>query len=116
VIARDERALATLFADGAVFRAVVPNEARPFREKSGGAEAAEQLRVWFEDADVIELLDSDVETVADRIKIRYRVRVHEPDGWLEVEQQAYAEPSADGFIRMQLACSGFRPVAAPDGA
>jgi hypothetical protein len=53
VVDRDADALAALFAEGAVFRAVVPNEARPFREKNGGAEAAEQLHAWFEDADVI---------------------------------------------------------------
>ena len=37
-------------------------------------------------------------------------REHEPNGWYLVEQLAYATPGEGCFTRMNLACSGFRPV------
>jgi hypothetical protein len=55
-------------------------------------------------------MDSAVEPLVDRVKIMYRVHEHEPDGWYVVEQLAYVTPGDGGFARMNLACSGFRPV------
>ncbi len=110
VVAQDWAALAALFAPDAVFRAVVPSEERPFREKVGGSESADQLRAWFGDADQVEVLDREVERVVDRVKIRYRIRGHESTGWFVVEQLAFASLANGRFERMNLTCSGFRPV------
>ena len=111
IVAHDWREVAACFAPGAEFRAVVPNERRPFRELAGGDAAAAQIQRWFGDADVTELLESGVEVIADQVRIRYRIHEHEPDGWYLVEQTAYATPGEGGFAKMNLACSGFRPVA-----
>ena len=112
LIAHDWAAIADCFEPGARFLAVVANEKAPFREKIGGQAAAEQIARWFGDGDVTELIDSSVEPMVDRVKIVYRVHEHEPDGWYVVEQLAYVTPGNSGFARMNLACSGFRPVPA----
>ena len=77
--------------------------------------AAGQVSVWFKDADVHEVLESDVEVIADRLRVRYRVRNHEPEGWFLAEQQAYLTTGPKGIEACNLICSGFLPIAAPDG-
>jgi len=109
---RDWAALAATFAPDARFHAVVDNQAHPFRDKAGGDDAAAQVARWFDDGDVHEVVASGVEPLADRVHVWYRVHNHEPDGWHLVEQHVFAEPApdADGFRRVVLACSGFRPA------
>jgi hypothetical protein len=109
IVAHDWEGVAGCFASDARFVAVVPKE-RPFREKAGRDEAAGLIRAWFGDADITELVTSEVEPLADRIRIAYRIHEHEPDGWYLVEQVAYATVDEVGFTDMNLACSGFRPV------
>lgn len=60
------------------------------------------------------VLESDIEVIADRLRVRYRVRNHEPDGWFLVEQQAYLTTGPSGIEACNLICSGFRPIAAPN--
>jgi hypothetical protein len=70
------------------------------------------LTQWFEPSDEIdELLGVETDAVADRQRVGYRFRVHNPDGTYIVEQQAYLE-ERDGKIGwMRVLCSGFRPAA-----
>ena len=112
IVAHDWVGIASCFEPEAGFRAVVPNEDRPFRDHVGGAAAADQIRGWFGDADVTELLSSSVEPMADRVRITYRIHEHEPDGWYLVEQVAFATPGERAFRAMDLVCSGFRSVPA----
>jgi SnoaL-like protein len=109
IVAHDWDGLAACFAADARFTAVVPRD-NAFRERIGPEAAAKQLQGWFGDADVTELISSEVEPVADRVKISYRIHEHEPDGWYLVEQVAYADIGDAGFTAMNLACSGFRSV------
>ena len=109
IVAHDWEEVAACFAPDARLVAVVPKE-HPFREKAGREQAAALIRAWFGDADVTELVSSEVEPLADRIRIAYRVHEHEPDGWYIVEQVAYATLGDGGIVDMNLACSGFRPV------
>ena len=109
IVAHDWEGVAACFAPDARLVAVVPRE-RPFREKTGREQAAGLIQNWFGDADVTELVSSEVEPLADRIRIAYRIHEHEPDGWYLVEQVAYATVGEDGIADMNLACSGFRPV------
>ena len=111
---RDWQGLERCFAPDATFRAVIPGKT-PFREHQGGAAAAGQVSAWFKDGDVHEVLESDVGAIADRVRVRYRVRNHEPEGWFLVEQQAYLTLGPQGIEACNLICSGFRPVAAPGG-
>jgi hypothetical protein len=109
IVAHDWEGVAACFAPDARLVAVVPKE-RPFREKAGRQEAAGLIQAWFGDADVTELVSSEVEPLADRVRIAYRVHEHEPDGWYIVEQVAYATINDGRIVDMNLACSGFRPV------
>ena len=67
------------------------------------------LRQWFEDSDEIdELVTLETDSFADRERIGYRFRVHNPDGEFLVEQQAYVS-ERDGKIGwMRVLCSGYR--------
>jgi hypothetical protein len=69
------------------------------------------LRNWFEDSDEIEeLVAVETDSFADRERVGYRFRVHNPDGEYLVEQQAYIA-ERDGRIGwMRVVCSGFRPL------
>jgi hypothetical protein len=109
IVAHDWDGLAGCFSPDARFTAVVPRE-NAFRERLGAEAAAKQLQAWFGDADVTELVSSEVEPMADRVKIAYRIHEHEPDGWYLVEQVAYADVGDGRFTAMNLACSGFRSV------
>ncbi|HLA65077.1 MAG TPA: hypothetical protein VK600_00680 [Candidatus Saccharimonadales bacterium] len=110
IVAHDWEAVAACFEPSAEFRAVVPNAQRPFREHTGGEAAAGQIQKWFGDADVTELMESEVDQIADRVRITYRIHEHEPDGWYDVEQVAFVTPGEAGFEQMNLVCSGFRPA------
>jgi len=110
---RDWSLLASCFAPEARFKALVPNKERPFRDHSGRSPSAQQIRVWFDDSDVHELLDSSTEVIVDRVHVRYRVRCHDADGWFMVEQHAFLEPGPEGIESCNLLCSGFRPVEEP---
>ena len=104
---RDWASVEACLAQDVQFRAVVPNEARPFRDKTDAPGAVDQLRKWFGDADPLVLVDSDVRMIADRLSIRYRFTGHEDDGDFVVEQHGFAETSGDKLVSFRLVCSGF---------
>jgi hypothetical protein len=72
ILAQDWQSIADCFEPDARLRAVVP-QANPFRDRVGGREAAEQLKRWFGDADVTELITSTIEPIEDRLHIAYRM-------------------------------------------
>jgi len=97
------------FAPDVDFHAVVPGTGS-FRERAGAQETANQLRAWLGDADPLELLEHSVEPVVDKLRLSYRFAAFEDDQWHVVEQQAYAVVGERGIEKLDLACSGFRPV------
>jgi hypothetical protein len=62
-----------------------------------------------------ELLDSGVEQIADRTRIRWHTRGRDPEkGWQENDHTGYAELDGDGLIvALNVSCAGFRPSSAP---
>ena len=110
---RDWPALRDCLDTEVQFRALVPNETKPFRDRHGPDAMVAQLQRWFDDSDVMELQSERVETVADRTHITYRFHGHEPDGWYVVEQQVYGAMGEHGFSSINLVCSGFRTVEPP---
>lgn len=104
---RDFAALAATFAEDGRLRGLVP---RALRQAEGRDAVAERFAFW-NDGDDWELLDSDVEPVADLLRIRWRVRSIDPEaGLVTVEQTAYVEIGDRGIVRMNLVCSGERPA------
>jgi len=111
IVRRDWDRLAACFEADSTFRAVTPNE-NAFRDRAGRDAAAKQLRAWFGDADVTELVSCTVEPIEQRIHVGYRIHEHEPDGWYVVEQHAFFTPGTTGIAAMSLVCSGFIRVPA----
>ncbi len=108
---RDWVEVEALFQPPVQFRALVPGG---LREASNRGEASAWFRTWFGEADAVELVGSTVESMADKLRISYRLRVHEAQ-WRIVEQQAFCLVEGDRIQRMDLLCSGFRPDIRPPG-
>jgi class 3 adenylate cyclase len=51
----------------------------------------------------------ETDSFADRVRVAYRLRGHNPDGRFVVEQQAYYALEDDRIVWMRVLCSGFRP-------
>lgn len=108
---RDTAALGACFAPDASFRALTPKR---LRTMTGPEEAAERYEAWFGNLDGFEVLAADVTEVADRLRLRYRIRGRHPEhGWWLNEHTAYARVADDRITHLSLTCSGFRPVAGP---
>jgi SnoaL-like domain len=106
---RDWSTLTDCFAPDATLRALTPG---PLREESGPQEAAARYAHWFGTLEEFEVLESDVVEIADRIRIRYRIRGCDPQhGWQENEHTAYAAVDGERIATMALTCTGFRPTA-----
>ena len=105
---KDFPAMRACFADDARLRALVPSA---LREDEGPEAIEARFRFWWEAIDRFEVLDSDVDPLADLVHVRYRLAGVDPeDGPVVGEQQAYLEVG-DGRIRgMNLVCSGMRPA------
>jgi hypothetical protein len=80
-------------------------------EASGPDDVVDALAVWFGDTDEIEALDAlEVDSFADRERVGYRLRIHNPDGEHLVEQQAYLSTEDGRISWLRIMCSGYRPV------
>lgn len=107
---RDFGSLAAAFADDAVLRGLVPGRVR---EEHGGEAIAERFRFWFGDTVEFRLAESDVEDLADVVRVRWRITGVNPElGPCTTEQTAYAEVGESGFAWMNLVCSGDRRLSA----
>jgi hypothetical protein len=108
LVAKDEDALAGLFAPQTLFRGLTPGDAWK------GATPPEVVEVllgeWFEPGDHIqEVLGYETEQISDRTRLRYRLRVETEGVTYLVDQQGYLDLSDGRITRMSLMCSGFRP-------
>ena len=103
---RDAGALAGCFTAEAELPALIPPG---LRERSGQSDAAALIAGWFADATELELLDSDVTDVGDRLHVWYRFGGIENGEPFVVEQQLYCTVESDAIARANLLCSGFRP-------
>ena len=100
-----------MIADDVRFRLLLPKGPQAH---SGAAEAVEAFVGWYGDVDELRLESSNVETVADRLVLTYRFRLHDADGWQVIEQHVVADVAPDGRLEtIDLLCSGFLPVTGP---
>ena len=102
--------LASTLDDDASLSALVP---RGLRESRGPAEIRATFARWFGDTGEFDLVEAVVGEVGSRLHLRWRARLRAArlgDGCFVVEQQVYADTTADGRIaRMSLLCSGYCP-------
>jgi TusA-related sulfurtransferase len=88
----------------------LPRPAAPgLREARGATDTASCFRDWYGAADRLELLGGGVEPVAQRTRLFWRFRVHEPGRRRLIEQHAFATVRDDRILAFDLLCSGFQP-------
>lgn len=107
---RDFDRFAGLLEPAVAFRALTPPG---LREASDPGGVIGRIRGWFGPSDVFAIRSSGIDLVADRVRITYRVDVHEDGAWLTVDQTLFAAAGDSGFSAIDLLCSGFRPIAPP---
>jgi hypothetical protein len=107
---KDAAGLSGLLSDEIDFKAMTP---RRFWE----AESAESVvgdvifGKWFESTDHIDAIDSiECDTVVDRQRVGYRLRVTNDEGAFAVEQQAYFDVKDGRITWMRIMCAGYQPL------
>src|SRR5512134_1634404 len=106
VVARDLDRIAACFAPAAHLRALTPHR---LREEVGPEAIAGRYQAWL-GLEAFVVTSSDVEPVADRVRLRYRFRGRDPrKGWQENEHTAYATVAEGRVVALNLSCAGFRP-------
>lgn len=101
---QDFARLAELLAPDVQFRALLPER---FEEHEGASAFIGRFTDWYGDADHLELLASNTGRMGDRDLVRFRFRLHDPDGWSEIEQHLICDGSGGAIERVDLLCSGF---------
>jgi hypothetical protein len=107
---RDYDGMASCLADDVLFRAMTPGG---FRDASGPADTIGVLRDWWDNVDIFEVQASAVDGIGDRMRIAYRLRIHDEEAWAVVEQQSYCDVDDRAIRAIDLLCSGFRPIDPP---
>ncbi len=108
LVAKDVEALTSLLHPQIEFRGLTPSRGWEASSPDGVREIV--FGSWFEPHDhVLETLAADTHRVADRDRIRYRLRVESEGTEYLVEQQGYYDVVDGRIARMSLMCSGYRP-------
>lgn len=91
------------------FRAMTP---RRVWEADGPAAVEESMRAWFEnpERDVERVEPAETGTVADTLRVSWRVHGTSADGPFVFEQQAYVREDAGQVVWLRVMCSGPRPA------
>ncbi len=111
IAARDFRRIGECFAAGASLRVLTPG---PLRELEGVEGVVDRYRFWLEPLEGFELLEGDVEEIADRVRIRYRFRGLNPEkGWQLNEHTGYGTVENGQLTALNITCTGFRPTETP---
>jgi hypothetical protein len=109
--ARDRDRIGACFAPGAKLRALTPHR---LREEVGPDLIAARYSSWLDELESFAVTSSDVEQVADRVRLRYRFHGRDPaKGWQENEHTAYAAVVDGRIAALNLSCAGFRPAEPP---
>jgi hypothetical protein len=106
---KDFDRVAELLAPDVDFRGLTPS--RWWEASDARSVVTDVLPQWFEDCDHIdELVEVETARMADRERVSYRLRGHNPDGAFLVEQQAYFAEQDGRITWIRVLCSGFRPA------
>jgi len=108
IAARDYSRIFDVLARDARFRYLIPSDPG---QVAGAADVAAKYFEWFGDAVELEVQETLIERVSDRISARYRFLFRKGADWKLAEQQAYLDVDPDGRIAaIDLLCSWFRPT------
>ncbi|MGZ5212349.1 MAG: sulfurtransferase TusA family protein, partial [Actinomycetota bacterium] len=108
---RDFAGLRAMMVDDVRFRLLVPKGPQA---EAGAAETVGRFVGWYGEADELRLESSNVGTVAGRLALAYRFRLHGVDGWEVIEQHVVADVGPDGRLEtINLLCTGFLPDPEP---
>jgi hypothetical protein len=107
---RDFEGLAACLDPDVRLRAIIPPGPE---EHHGCAAAVGRFGDWFADAVSFELVEHRIEPFVDRWLVTYRIALDEGDGPRQVEQHLFCDLGAELIERIDLLCSGFRPVGLP---
>ena len=111
IAARDYARIERCFAEDARVRVLTPRE---LRDHTTAVEAADRFRFWLERLEDFELIEGDVDEIADRVRVRYRFRGRDPEkGWQLNEHTGYGKVVEGGFAVLNVTCTGFRPTQEP---
>jgi hypothetical protein len=114
VATKDRPGLLDLLDPEIDFRGLTPND---FWAADSANELVDEVifNNWFDADDHIDSLeDVQVDSVADRDRVSYRLRVINPDGVFLVEQQAYFGVENDRINWLRIMCSGYRRIGGAD--
>lgn len=109
--ARDFEGLEAALDPDVRLRAIIPPRLEEHHDR---AAAAGRFRDWFADADRFELIERRIAPSADRWLVTYRIALEEGEGPREIEQHLFCDVGPKLIARIDLLCSGFRPVAPPE--
>ena len=108
---RDYEEIAGCFDDDVRFDVLTPHR---LRRHATAAEARDRYHYWLDRLDAFEVLERESAAVADRTRLRYLFRGHDPEhGWQLNEHTAYAAIEGGRIVAMTLTCAGFRPTEPP---
>lgn len=111
IAARNFPQIKECFAGSATLRVLTPG---PLREFEGAEAAADRYRFWLVPLEGFELLEGDIEEIADRVRIRYRFRGRDPEkGWQMNEHTGYGTVENGQLTSLNITCTGFRPTETP---
>ncbi|HVV36901.1 MAG TPA: nuclear transport factor 2 family protein [Acidimicrobiales bacterium] len=113
---RDFDAVRALLADHVEMRGLLPSRTI---EAAGPDDILGWFTKWFATGPGFEVLGRGAGTTAGRNRVTWRFRfsahpVMAEPGVHEIEQTAYVDESGGRITRIDLLCSGFRPVSAID--
>jgi hypothetical protein len=107
--AKDFDRVMTLLHPEVDFRGLSPR--RNWEATGPEAVVRDVLSEMFDESDELEtVLSIDTDSFADRQRVAYSFRGHNPDGPFVVEQQAYYTEREGRIGWMRLLCSGMRPL------
>jgi hypothetical protein len=111
---REFDAMARLLTPDVKMRAVLPSR---YLEAVGDEVVAWFTR-WFGSTERFEAIDARSDNIAGRARVQWRFHVAphpvtSAPGWHEIEQVAFCDTSAGSISRIDLVCSGYRPLPPP---
>lgn len=107
----DRAALARTLSQDVRLRALIP---QGLREAEGPEAVAERFLGWFGGYGS-ELVAGSREAFGGRVRLIYRLRLTKEGAVWDLEQHAFCDADGDAIHRIDLVCSGFRPVVEHDG-